>query len=106
MAYLVELTERAKRDLAGIYEHIRATESAAASRWFDGLETTIYTLENLPLRCPAAPESRKAKRPLRHLLYGKKPHVYRVIYEVEDRRMLVRVLTIRHGAMQELPSGE
>jgi hypothetical protein len=42
-----------------------------------------FALATHPNRCPAAPEIRKVKRKLRHLLYGKKPHVYRVIYEIE-----------------------
>jgi toxin ParE1/3/4 len=60
----------------------------------------VNTLEAYPLRCPVAPESKKAGRPLRHLLYGKKPHVYRVIYEIDGLKKLVRVLTICHGAME------
>jgi mRNA-degrading endonuclease RelE of RelBE toxin-antitoxin system len=46
-----------------------------------------------------APEAKKTNRPLRHLLYGRTPHVYRAIYEVDERKKIVRVLTIRHGAM-------
>ena len=37
---------------------------------------------------------------LRHLLYGKRPHVYRVIFEIDEPRKVVNVLTIRHGAMK------
>jgi mRNA-degrading endonuclease RelE of RelBE toxin-antitoxin system len=36
----------------------------------------------------------------KHLLYGNKPHVYRVIYQIDERKKLVQVLTIRHGAME------
>jgi len=100
MAYLVELTHRAARDLAGLYAEKNAAESIAAARWFNGLERAVYTLETYPGRCPMAPESKKAGRPLRHLLYGKKPHVYRVIYAIDEQKKLIRVLTIRHGAME------
>ncbi|MGO9606198.1 MAG: type II toxin-antitoxin system RelE/ParE family toxin [Candidatus Binataceae bacterium] len=65
MAYLVELTLRAERDLDYLYQRISAEDSAQAARWFNGLEDAIYTLERLPRRCPAAPESKKAKRQLR-----------------------------------------
>ena len=41
------------------------------------------------------------KRKLWHLLYGKKPHVYRVIYEIDEHRRTVWVLTIRHAARQQ-----
>ena len=48
-----------------------------------------------------APESKKAGRPLRQLLYGAKRDVYRVLYEIDEGKKIVRVLTIRHGAMDE-----
>jgi toxin ParE1/3/4 len=105
MAYLVELTLRAERDLDYLYERISADDSAAATRWFNGLEEAIYTLERLPRRCPIAPESMKAKRRLRRLLHGAKRDVYRVIYEIDESRKVVRVLTIRHAAMDKFISG-
>jgi toxin ParE1/3/4 len=101
MTYHVELTTRAARDLETLYIEKNATESDAAARWCNGLEESVYALVRFPQRCPVAPETRKAKRKLRHLLYGKKPHVYRAIYEVE-RRKTVWVLTIRHGARRKL----
>jgi plasmid stabilization system protein ParE len=100
MTYLVELTDRAARDLNSLYVEKRADESIAAARWYNRLETAVYALESHPDRCPLAPEGEKARRPLRHLLYGKKPHVYRVVYEIDEQKGIVRVLTIRHGAMQ------
>ena len=100
MTYRVELTDRASRDLARLYEEKNADESEAAVRWYNDLEKTVYTLTHLPRRCPAAPEARKSSRPLRHLLYGRKPHVYRVIYEIDEKQKTVWVLTIRHGAME------
>jgi plasmid stabilization system protein ParE len=101
MAYRVELTNRARRDLGDLYWRIHAEDSPAAARWFNGLEEAVYSLETLPRRCPIAPEGRRAERRLRHLLYGNKPHVYRVIYEIVESDKAVYVLTIRHGAMDE-----
>ena len=101
MAYRVELTVRARRDLDYLYEWVHADESIAAARWYNGLEKAVYRLEQLPRRCPIAPERRKTGRPLRNLLYGRKPHVYRVIYEIDETQKVIHVLTIRHGAMEE-----
>jgi toxin ParE1/3/4 len=101
MAYRVELTLRAERDLDYLYERISADDSPAAARWFNGLEEVIDTLERFPRRCPIAPESRRSKRRLRHLLYGAKRDVYRVIFEIEESRKTVRILTIRHAAMDD-----
>jgi plasmid stabilization system protein ParE len=100
MPYRVELTERATRDLDALYVEKNASGSPAAARWYNGLEGAVYALQNHPSRCPVAPEAAKSRRPLRHLLYGKKPHVYRVIYDIDEQRQLVTVLTIRHGARE------
>jgi toxin ParE1/3/4 len=102
MAYRVEMTDRAARDLAHLYLRIHAEDSPTADRWFNGLERAIRTLERSPQRCALAPEAVKTKRPLRNLLYGRKRHVYRVIYEIDDTGKTVRVLTIRHGAREIL----
>jgi mRNA-degrading endonuclease RelE of RelBE toxin-antitoxin system len=63
-------------------------------------------LELFPRRCPGAPESKKCRRALRHLLYGSKANVYRVIYEIDESRKAVRILTIRHGAMRTAEAKE
>jgi len=106
MAYCVELTDRAHRDLIDLYLLKNAGESIAAALWFNVLEQAIYALAHLPRRCPAAPEGRMAKRRLRHLLYGDKPHFYRAIYEIDEPGKVVVVLTIRHGAMDVARPGE
>jgi toxin ParE1/3/4 len=98
MRYRVEFTTRAARDLNHLYQHVNAADNPQAEHWLNGLEAAVLTLERLPRRCPVAPESKKAKRSLRHLLYAKKPYVYRVIYEIEEQNKAIWVLTIRHGA--------
>jgi len=101
MAYRVELTRRAEREMEALYERISAEDSAAGAKWFIGLEAAISSLERLPRRCPVAPESKIWGRPLRHLLYGARGDVYRVIYEIDDTRELIWIRTVRHAAMDE-----
>ena len=60
MTYRVELTDRAVRYLAVLYEDKHVEESKAAARWFNGLEQAVDTLGDLPRRCTPAPESEKA----------------------------------------------
>jgi plasmid stabilization system protein ParE len=81
--YLVEFTARAARALEHLYDHINAAESIAAARWFNKLAEAVYTLERFPRRCSRAPESTRAKRPLRNLLYGRRPG--RVPSHLRDR---------------------
>lgn len=94
MAYLVKLTARAEKDLAQLYGEINAEHSSAAQQWYRGFKEAILQLEEQPNRCPLTAESDK----LRHLLYGRKPHIYRAIYRVLKRKKQVEVLHIRHGA--------
>jgi len=106
MTYLVDFAARAVRDLEILYVEKNAAESPAAAHWYNELELVVYALASYPHRCPIAPEARRMKRELRNLLYGKKPHVYRVIYEVDEGRQAVLVLHIRHGARRKLKSSD
>jgi toxin ParE1/3/4 len=98
MGYAVNVTARAARDLTLLFEAIHAGSSDAALRWYRGIEEAILSLEEQPNRCPETPESSG----YRHLLYGRKPHVYRVIYRVREKEKVVDVLHIRHGARRGL----
>ena len=96
MAYSVELTVRAERDLAALYLAIDAENSQTAARWYRRMKQAILSLEELPARCPVTAESPR----LRHLLFGRKPHVYRIIFRVVEREKRVQVIHVRHGAQR------
>lgn len=94
MQYRVEMSTQAKRDLNRIYDFIEAEISHQAMAWFEGLHTALLSLSNMPQRSPIIREDLST----RHLLYGKKPHVYRAIYFVNEAAFSVTILSIRHGA--------
>ncbi|WP_158941864.1 type II toxin-antitoxin system RelE/ParE family toxin [Granulicella sp. S190] len=98
MQYRVSLTARAIKDLDNIFQFIQAEQSETAATWFNGLNEALKSLSSLPHRAPATPENPV----LRHLLYGSKPNVYRVIYFTDDTKKTVTVLTIRHGARKPI----
>jgi toxin ParE1/3/4 len=98
MDYLVSLTARAQRDLTALFHAIDGEDSAAARKWYANLKRAMLSLDKFPDRCPPTPENPR----LRHLLYGGKPHVYRVIYRVAENQKKVEVLHIRHGARKSL----
>lgn len=88
---------RAERDLADIYDWIDGQSSPAARAWYGGLKAALRSLAKSPGRCPATPENKS----LRHLLYGHRPYLYRVIYRIQVQPKQVDVLHIRHGARDE-----
>jgi len=102
MPYLVRLADRALRDMEAIYEFIDGEASETAFAWFNDLGREIYRLERFPERGAVIPESKK----LRHLLFGKRPSTYRIIYAVDKRNDVVNVLPIRHGARAALSTKE
>jgi plasmid stabilization system protein ParE len=102
MTYLVSLTARAERDLAFLFEAIHAEDSETALAWYRGLKKAILNLEKFPNRCPPSLENAR----LRNLLYGRKPHVYRVIYRVLEKERRVEVLHVRHGARRPLKQSD
>ncbi|MGO8811020.1 MAG: type II toxin-antitoxin system RelE/ParE family toxin [Candidatus Sulfotelmatobacter sp.] len=63
MAYLVNTTSRAERDLEHLYNEINATGSDAARKWYKGLRKQILSLEEHPNRCPVTPENKDCQTP-------------------------------------------
>lgn len=102
MAYLVRVASRAERDLASLYEEINAPDSAAARHWYQGLKRAVLSLAERPNRSPVTPENKK----VRHLLYGEKLHLYRIIYRVNNRKRQVDVLHIRYGARRQFRASD
>ena len=91
------MSARAERDFATIYKDVRAGQSDKAWEWYVGFKEAILSLGQLPYRCPVTP----GKDDLRQLLYGNKPHVYRIIFRVLETKKAVEVLHIRHGARRK-----
>jgi mRNA-degrading endonuclease RelE of RelBE toxin-antitoxin system len=94
MPYRVDITKRAERDLEQPYLTIAANSSKQASIWFNGLQRAVLSLDEHPARGAPIPDGAK----LRHLLYGRKGHRYRIIYAIDESSSIVTVLHICHGA--------
>ena len=96
MAFRVDISEQAERDAEGIFEWLMSEHAGEAGvRWYVALNDAIRSLGTLPKRCPLAPESARCPFEVRQLLYGRKPHVYRILFTIDGET--VRILHIRHG---------
>jgi plasmid stabilization system protein ParE len=106
MTYRVEISAQVDSDAHAILEWLRSQHATdAAVAWFRGLGSAIDSLAQFPSRCPLAPENREFDFEVRQLLYGRKAHLYRVLFTIEGD--VVRVLHIRHGRRRPaLPSTE
>lgn len=104
MDFRVELSDQAQGDIAAIYDWLLSEQAGdAGERWFVALRAAIASLASLPLRCSLAPENRDAPIAVRQLLYGHRPHIYRILFAVEGD--VVQVLHIRHGRRRGVRNG-
>jgi len=104
LAYLVDITEPALADAEEYVRFIRDVkkEPEAAERWFRGLVQAIYSLEELPERCPVVPEPEEFSFEIRHLIYFS----HRIIFRVELETKRVVVYRVYHGSRQALGEGD
>lgn len=101
MAFRVETTPEAEQDANAILEWLLAQQAGEHGlRWFQGLKDAIATLSTFPRRCSLARENASVSFEMRQLFYGRRPHVYRILFTIEDE--VVYVLRIRHGRRQNL----
>ena len=105
MAFHVKLTPEAAAGAEKLYWRIIEEALCVARSWYNGLIAAIDSLNSNPRRCPLAPDPLLRTFQARYLLYGRRPHLYRILYRVFEEQRIVEVLHIRHGAMagQEAP---
>lgn len=87
---------RAEREIRETHRFLATTSPASAERWLNGISKAVLSLEEMPGRCPLAPEAVHFKRRIRHLIHGN----HRILFFVTGRH--VRVLTIRHTSRKPL----
>jgi plasmid stabilization system protein ParE len=103
MAFRVETSDEAEQDLLNILEWLLEEGAGEAGlRWFMKLEDAIAALVQYPYGCPLAPENKRSRIEVRQLVYGRKPHQYRVLYNIHGDRVFI--LRILHGAGGALES--
>ena len=96
MTFRVETTTIAEQEADTILAWLMSQHAGDAGvRWFLALQDAIASLAEFPKRCPLAPENSAFLFEVRHLLYGRAPHVYRILFTIEGET--VYVLHIRHG---------
>jgi len=98
MAYRVELTRNAEADLEELYVWVTERAPTQGDAWFNGLEQAILALDRLPRQGRLAPESFDPDLPVRVINYGRRPHVYRVFFTIDEDAEVVHILHIRRGA--------
>ncbi len=89
MTYRVELSRLADADLEVSFRWVERYAPNTAKAWLLRFRDAIQTLAIKPRRCAIAPEARKSGYELREYHYGRRPNVFRAIYEIQSDVILV-----------------
>lgn len=99
MAFAVRLAPRAVGDAERIYRRVVQAAPLAGQRWYNRLIESLHSLAELPERCEVVERLTTTNRTVRKLLFGRKPHTYRIYFDIVENT--VWILHIRHGARRE-----
>lgn len=100
MQFQVVIQPSAKADILEIHAWLLENAADYADEWLWGISQAVSSLAAFPERCPISPESDAFDVIVRQLLYGKKPHVYRILYTVAEDKVFI--LRVRHTRQQRL----
>ena len=84
MAYRVEFRPGAENDLDNLFRQLVQQAPLRGPEWVSGLEDSIYSLAEMPYRCPIARRYSRPSVDVRQLLYGRDPHVYKIYFTIES----------------------
>ena len=110
MGFEVLITDEAFGDLDSMTGFIKSQATAGIARkWLTSILTVIGTLEEMPSRCPLAPEAEELGDIVRLLLHGKKNRAYKIyfrIHQTVESTGSVQVFHVRHWARKPLTNEE
>ena len=96
MGFRTEYSLSAEADLDALSRWlIERQAEVAGRRWLEGLQKAVDTLTEMPERCPLMRKDPRISFEVRQLFYGKKPHIFRVLFRLEGDT--VYILRIRRG---------
>ena len=96
----VVIARRAARDINDNFNWMAEHSQSRANRWRDRILSTLDTFEENPERFPLAPEDQFYEGAVREFLAGKRPHLFRILFEI--RVETVVILRIRHTKRDKL----
>lgn len=100
MTFLLRFTNRSLTDLAEIRAYIAINDPFRAESYALELRDKILSLQQMPRRCPVAPESAGRSQEIRHLIYES----YRVLFTIKASQIIV--LRVVHGARANIKTGK
>lgn len=100
MKFQVLITPSAKADIFEINAWLLENYPDIAEKWLFGMSQSITSLSKIPERCPVSSESEAFDVIVHQLIYGKKPHTYRILFSIQnDKVFILRVRSTRQQSL-------
>lgn len=96
--YEVLFDPHAQEEALDAAHYIARFSPRNAAKWYSGLEKVLDSLTTMPARCSRARESETLGVEVRQYIY----HSHRIIFRIEERAGIVRILHIRHAAQRAI----
>ncbi|MEB3292106.1 MAG: type II toxin-antitoxin system RelE/ParE family toxin [Synechococcales bacterium] len=103
MTYRIDFSSIAKAEAdAAFLRFSQYTSPERSQSWYQGLIKAISSLQEMPRRCPIAPENTLFSQEIRQLLYGRGKTAYRILFTVLDEQTIptVRILHVRNAVQR------
>ena len=89
MQYQIIITPSAKADIFETNTWFLENHPNLAEKWLWGISQAVASLSKFPERCVVSFESEAFDVVVRQLIYGKKPHTYRILFSIQDEKVYV-----------------
>jgi plasmid stabilization system protein ParE len=97
MKYRINILPVAKADIKAAAKWIRQNDSQQKAKiWLNEINDAVASLDTLPARCALAAIDNAFEEEIRQLLYGKGKGVYRILFTIQDKTIVV--LRVLHSA--------
>lgn len=103
MSFQVIITPSAKADIFEINAWFLENYPNIAESWLWRISQAVTSLSKFPERCPISSESEAFDVVVRQLLHGKKPHIYRILFSIQNEK--VYILRVRSTKQQSISDG-
>ena len=100
MQHQILITPSAKADIFETNTWFLENHPDLAEKWLFGISQAISSLSKFPERCPVSAESEAFDVVVRQLIYGKKPHTYRILFSIQEANVyILRVRSTRQKSI-------
>jgi len=100
--YFVQISPTAKTQIDEVYSYIFDASPQNANAWLTNIYRKIDSLETMPQRCGLIRENESFQGGFHELLF----YSHRIIFMINEDSSKVSVVSVRHGAKDELKGFE